>query len=201
MVLAEGACFGAFAALGFAVARRAPGRLDTSALALRGRAFGLAVFFTRLGRWYGVVAVTLVAVSIAAALHHGVAAVIALFVAQLLAQGAVHSLKLAFRRDRPDDPLHRFERGHSYPSGHAATAGVFFGGLLLLVVRSSDVPSAIAAVLTVLLSACIVGIPWSRLALGAHYLSDVAGGLLFGVGWLAGSLALAASLNQSGLRL
>ena len=30
-----------------------------------------------------------------------------------------------------------------------------------------------------------IGIMWSRLALGAHYLSDVMGGAVFGCGWLA----------------
>jgi undecaprenyl-diphosphatase len=155
---------------------------------------------TRLGRWYGVATVTLAAAAFAAILRDSVLPILGLFVAQAFAQGAVNALKVAFRRNRPDDPLHTFERGYSYPSGHAATAVVFFGGLLFQVLRSSDVPSAIGVVLTVLLSACIIGIPWSRLALGAHYLSDVAGGLLFGVGWLAGSLVLAASLNQSALR-
>jgi hypothetical protein len=31
----------------------------------------------------------------------------------------------------------------------------------------------------------VAGIPWSRLALSAHYATDVLGGLLLGAGWLA----------------
>jgi len=34
------------------------------------------------------------------------------------------------------------------------------------------------------LAVCAVAIPWSRLALGAHYATDVLGGLLLGAAWL-----------------
>ena len=37
---------------------------------------------------------------------------------------------------------------------------------------------------------CAVGISWSRLALGAHYLTDVVGGLLFGAAFLCAALAI-----------
>jgi membrane-associated phospholipid phosphatase len=30
----------------------------------------------------------------------------------------------------------------------------------------------------------MIGIPWSRLVLAAHYGTDVTGGILFGVAWL-----------------
>lgn len=41
-----------------------------------------------------------------------------------------------------------------------------------------------------------VGIMWSRLALGAHYLTDVLGGAAFGTGWLALSFALWPTLQE-----
>jgi len=44
------------------------------------------------------------------------------------------------------------------------------------------------AIVTVLVLWAL-GIMWSRLALGAHYLSDVFGGALFGTAWLCALFA------------
>ena len=69
------------------------------------------------------------------------------------------------------------------PKEEATTAVVFFVGWALVTASSAlwlDEKAAVTALLVV----WAMGIAWSRLALGAHYLSDVAGGLLFGAGWL-----------------
>jgi membrane-associated phospholipid phosphatase len=91
-------------------------------------------------------------------------------------------LKLAFHRTRPDAWLHIREVDFSYPSGHSVTA-VFFVGLALLAC-DAPVPRPLVSTLVALLAVGAIGLPWSRLALGAHYLTDVIGGLLFGLGWL-----------------
>lgn len=185
LALEAAACFAGFALLGWLVASRDPAlRIDVEAAALRGQGTTLAIFFTRLGRWYAITAITLAAVVFATALHAHPAVIVGLFVAQVLGQGAVNAVKLTFKRTRPDDWLHRLELGHSYPSGHSATAIVFFLGLLLLVLRSPQISRDLAVTVAVLLAICVVGIPWSRMALGAHYPTDVLGGLLFGLGWL-----------------
>jgi len=189
------ACCVAFALLGNAVAARPPGALDRWGLNLRGYGFAIAVFLTRSGRWYGIVTVAVIFAIVAAALHVTLNYLVELVVVQLLAQGAVNGIKLLYRRARPDDPLHRFERGHSYPSGHAATAIVFFLGLLLLVSGARDLPPAFQAAAVVVLALFVAGIPWSRLALGAHYITDVAGGLLFGGAWLAACIGVAGVLH------
>jgi len=64
--------------------------------------------------------------------------------------------------------------------------------LAILIWRNNVFTRPTAATAIVILVICIVGIPWSRLALGAHYLTDVAGGVLFGAGWLCITLALIA---------
>jgi undecaprenyl-diphosphatase len=46
-----------------------------------------------------------------------------------------------------------------------------------------------------LLAFCVIGIPWSRVALGAHYVTDVAGGLLYGVAWLFAYVTLVRALG------
>jgi undecaprenyl-diphosphatase len=84
------------------------------------------------------------------------------------------------------------EADRSYPSGHATTGIAFYLALFMLVLDAHVVPRPIWIGALIGLGACSVGIPWSRLALGAHYLSDVAGGLLLGAGWLFVLLALAA---------
>ena len=71
--------------------------------------------------------------------------------------------------------------GPSFPSGHALGSTVFWttcAVLLLPRVRRPLLLLAGAVVLAVLVSA-------SRVVLGVHYLSDVTGGLLLGLGWAA----------------
>jgi membrane-associated phospholipid phosphatase len=94
-------------------------------------------------------------------------------------------LKHAFSRDRPDfrDPIID-EQTHSFPSGHSMGSVIAFGLLayfLLLVL--SDRRERIAVVLVAVALALLVG--FSRIYLGAHYFSDVAGGFAVGGAWLS----------------
>ncbi len=179
------AAFVACAALGAYVSSRTPTRLDIEATALRGDATSLAIFFSALGRWKAVVAIAAVAYLLALASHADPRLVAWLFASQVLGQAASMASKRLFRRVRPDGWLVRQERDLSYPSGHSTTAIVFFGGLLALVLADLAAPWYARDAVAVLLAICVVGIPWSRLALGAHYATDVIGGLLFGIGWLS----------------
>jgi undecaprenyl-diphosphatase len=188
--LAALAAFAAAAALGAFVTSRPPARIDVEAAALRGEATSLAVFFTLLGRWYVVAAVAGIAALAAVATRSSPLTVALLLAWQTLSQGVNALLKLGFHRARPGGWLVQKEPDLSYPSGHSVTAIAFYGALLLLALRAPGLARPAAAALAALLAACIVGIPWSRLALGAHYFMDVAGGLLFGCGWLCAGLAL-----------
>jgi undecaprenyl-diphosphatase len=96
---------------------------------------------------------------------------------------------LLFHRSRPDAWLGIQERDLSYPSGHAVTAMVFFLGFALLA-WYAPLPRPVATAIVVMLGICVVGIPWSRLALSAHYLTDVMGGLLLGTAFLCAALAV-----------
>jgi undecaprenyl-diphosphatase len=98
-------------------------------------------------------------------------------------------LKSFFDRPRPFTCLpNTISNGClSFPSGHALTAVYFYGLVAFLVFRfgfwrlRSYLPFAVALFCLIFL------IGFSRVALGAHYLSDVIGGFLLGMAflWLA----------------
>ncbi|HEV8611715.1 MAG TPA: phosphatase PAP2 family protein [Thermoanaerobaculia bacterium] len=94
-------------------------------------------------------------------------------------------LKIAFARERPDLwPALVTERTYSFPSGHATISTVFFGGLAAVVLHLSRRPLVRAAAL-VFSTAAILIIAASRVYLGAHWTTDVAGGVLVGLFWVS----------------
>jgi membrane-associated phospholipid phosphatase len=94
-------------------------------------------------------------------------------------------LKSAFARERPhfDDPIVKLT-DFSFPSGHTMMATLFYG--LLAVLATLHVKSRRLRVLIVVaLCLIILVVGFSRMYLGAHYLSDVLGAITMGVAWLA----------------
>jgi undecaprenyl-diphosphatase len=94
-------------------------------------------------------------------------------------------LKFIFHRPRPrfDDPILSLT-SYSFPSGHTMTATVLYGVMAALLITMTDRRSI--RVLIVLLASFLIGlVGFSRMYLGAHYLSDVLGAIAEGVAWLA----------------
>jgi membrane-associated phospholipid phosphatase len=94
-------------------------------------------------------------------------------------------LKFVFQRARPqfDDPILTLT-SYSFPSGHTMTATVLYGFLAaFLVVRTKSWRQRVLVILAASLLIALVG--FSRIYLGAHYLSDVLGALAEGLAWLA----------------
>jgi undecaprenyl-diphosphatase len=77
--------------------------------------------------------------------------------------------------------------GKSFPSGHAMSSVVVYGSLLLVffpVLTRAWRRRCLVGVVVLML---VIG--FSRLALGVHYISDVVGGYVLGLAWLAASTA------------
>jgi len=103
---------------------------------------------------------------------------------------AINSLlKEAFARVRPyfDDPW-VWLTSHSFPSGHTAGAVLFYGVLAAFLVSRFYAPRQRLACLAGAVSA-IVLVAFSRMYLGAHYLSDVLAAACSSAVWLVFCLA------------
>ncbi len=91
--------------------------------------------------------------------------------------------KLVLQRARPMKDIYDGFSTYAFPSGHAVMSTVVYGFLVVLIARQLSrsrrwVAYAMAALL-------ISAIALSRLYLGAHWLSDVIGGLSLGLVWVS----------------
>lgn len=94
------------------------------------------------------------------------------------------AVKAGFERERPlfADPIVRRASGFSFPSAHAGASMALYGTLAFLLAR--DLRPTPARVACFVAAGLLIGaIGFSRLYLGAHYLSDVLAGLSLGLGW------------------
>jgi len=97
-------------------------------------------------------------------------------------------VKEVVSRDRPSlvDPV-ATAHGKSFPSGHAMSSTIVYGALLLVffpVIARRVRPYLVAGACVLVAAIC-----FSRLALGVHFITDVVGGVVLGLAWLAASTA------------
>jgi len=190
LVLVAAVAFAAFLALGLAVDRWGePALLLAFDRAIVNHGTLLAWWITQVGRFY-MLAPLVVALLVAAWLLPAWRARILFSVVMLLLcwRGADFFQHL-FARPRRLDWFVLHEMSYSYPSTHAAIATGFYSLWAWLFARSQIARSARLAV-TGFLCLVALAICWSRLALGAHYVTDVAGGALLGLVFVAAGLAI-----------
>jgi undecaprenyl-diphosphatase len=180
----------AFTMLGLAVSHVPPPAFDQTIEAyFAGSGIPFAVIFTRSCYWY--VLVTLGAGLIALAAMSPAWRARAIFSIVLTLAGWQMSdwLKTVFGRARPSQWYAIHETTLGYPSGHAMFATIVYG-LWAYFIWDSTLPGRARAPIAAALSLWALGILWSRLALGAHYPTDLAGGILLGVALVATGFAV-----------
>jgi membrane-associated phospholipid phosphatase len=118
---------------------------------------------------------------------------LALFVAVTVAGSILlnNVVKVAVDRARPvlPDPV-ASAHGKSFPSGHSQAAVVTYAVLLLVFLPVLRGPCRILAY--VVSGAMVIGIGFSRVALGVHFTSDVLAGYVLGAAWV---LAMTAAFS------
>jgi membrane-associated phospholipid phosphatase len=181
--------FALFAWLGsYVTAHGEPPAFWAIAKAVRGEDLALAWAFTNCG-WPQVLApLYLICVAVAVLFVQWRERMSFLVVSGLAGWLAADWFQRYFARPRRGDWLLRHEHAFSYPSSHASTATGFYLLAAFLLLRS-ELPARIRYPAFAVLIAVWGGILWSRLALAAHYPTDVAGGVCLGLGIIFIALA------------
>lgn len=105
-------------------------------------------------------------------------------------------LKNVYARPRPmfDEPLLTLAT-YSFPSGHTAASTLFYGLIACYVVTTS--PGWRRRVAAMVFATVMVAlVAFSRVYLGAHYVSDVVGAMIYSAGWLAVCIAAVSTLRR-----
>ena len=92
-------------------------------------------------------------------------------------------VKHIFQRSRPSGTSLVKEASYSFPSSHVMVSVLFYG-LLIYIINKKIKDIKIKYTLITILVLLIILIGISRVYLGVHYLSDVIGGLSFGIIYL-----------------
>ena len=109
-------------------------------------------------------------------------------------------VKVLVHRQRPflDGPFVDWS-GYSFASGHTVGATLLYGQLLLFVLPCLKARHwRLLSIFSALSLIALVG--FSRIALGAHFLTDVLAGIFFGIIWLALCVVLSRPIRRCSLR-
>ena len=102
----------------------------------------------------------------------------------LLAGLITYLIKIVINRPRPTENLVRIiekAQYQSFPSGHVLFYVVFFGFVIVLMFQLKTIQKTLRIVISGIAILLIFTIPFSRMYLGAHWFTDVAGGFLLGI--------------------
>jgi membrane-associated phospholipid phosphatase len=184
-----------YVALGLAVSHTPPFGIDLAGRALLGGPVHLALIFTESCYWYVLIALAIIMIAVAIWRPEWRARVTYAVITTLVTWQLSDVLKNLFRRPRPSYWRIIHEPTYAYSSGHAMFAIVVWW-LWAWFIWRSELPHAVRVVAAPLLFLWGWGVLWSRLALGAHYVTDLIGGLLLGATMLSLASAIRAALEQ-----
>lgn len=109
----------------------------------------------------------------------------AYFITSILSSGLVIlGIKNIINRPRPTEfyvRLVEINRFQSFPSGHVMSYILFFGFIIILMKNLKSIPNSIRQTATYISLFLMLLIPFSRVYLGAHWLSDTIGGFILGL--------------------
>jgi undecaprenyl-diphosphatase len=152
----------------------------------------IALDLTALGSTTIVVLISAVALCVLLLLRDKRGA-LQLLLASLGASALTQATKRIVERPRPEELPHLISAsGFSYPSGHSLAAAALYLTISILALRHFRTAASQSVVLAMALS-IIALVGASRIYLGVHFPSDVAGGMALGLGWallLTGCFAL-----------
>jgi membrane-associated phospholipid phosphatase len=182
--------FAAFFALGIDVTRRGePAIFLDWARAVQGHSALIAWWLTWTCYLYVLAPLAVVLLLVAWRMPSWRGRIILSVVVLLLCWQGADFFQHYFMRPRRLDWVVRHETAFSYPSSHAAIAGGFYAlwaGLLY----ASDLPRRVRTIAAACLLVLAVAICWSRLVLGAHYVTDLVGGALLAATLVSAALAI-----------
>ena len=92
-------------------------------------------------------------------------------------------IKIALHRARPVELFYTGSGAFSFPSGHSTANTVLYGFLAFLIALGLRPAWRLSVAFAATSIALLIA--FSRLYLGAHWFSDVTGGLAFGTAWIA----------------
>jgi undecaprenyl-diphosphatase len=175
--------------LGTGVSTQPPIGIDLAGRALAGELPYVALAFTASCWWFSLVALGVGAIVLAVIVPAWRPRVIFAVVTTLVAWQASDAVKNLFMRTRPSHWILHHETSWSYPSGHAMFAVVVYG-LWSYYFATSELPRPLRTILSAAWALWGIGVIWSRLSLGAHFVTDLIGGILFGIMMLAIAAAI-----------
>lgn len=142
------------------------------------------VFITDLGDRYAYLIITIILAIFFFVRQHSWKFIVQTTLVLALASLSNIVLKQVFNRSRPSLEHLVEVNTLSYPSGHSMSAMAFYGFLIFLCVRYR-MATWLRFILITLLLIAILSIGISRIYLGVHYPTDVAGGFIGGLIWVA----------------
>jgi membrane-associated phospholipid phosphatase len=188
-----------YALLGISVSHRPPAGIDVAGRALAGEAPRLALLFTESCWWEALVVLAIAIVLIAIRYPSWRARAVLAIVTTLVTWQLSDVLKNVFKRPRPEYWTLIHEPTYSYSSGHAMFALLVYMTWAWFVWKSG-LPQRVRTLVAPLLFLWGCGVIWSRLALGAHYVTDLIGGMLLGATMLALASAVAVCVAEQRAR-
>ena len=177
----------AFVSLGRAVSSRPPTTFDTLAAGESGRFVDVALWFTHAGLFGPYAALCVTGLAFGLVRRRWLTPALFEVVLLLAVWRVSDAFKEIFRRPRPVWWYRVHESSYSYASGHAALSLAFYGFAAYVIVRS-DLPVVAKRAAIFACGIMVLGIGWSRLALGAHFPTDLIGGYCLAIAGLCAAV-------------